>query len=109
MKIVALEEHFATAEVMLHGRTRDRNLRGVFAEDVLSGYEVRAVTDDKQFTVLSSSKPFGRGSPKVRTTSARTGEVYSRSGRKKSSSATPADFSLAIADRTTSWLMSRVR
>jgi len=73
----------------------------------LSGYEVRAVTDDKQFAVLSSSRPFGSGSPKVRTTSARTGAMYSCSGRKKISSATPADFSSAIADRTTSWLMSR--
>ena len=78
-------------------------------ERFLGGYEVKAVTDDKQFTVLSSSKPFGSDSPKVRTTSARTGEVYSRSGRKKISSATPADFSLAVADRTTSWLMSRLR
>ncbi len=76
---------------------------------LLSGYEVRAVTDDKQFAVLSSSRPFGSGSPKVRTTSARTGAMYSCSGRKKISSATPADFSPAIADRTTSWLMSRVR
>jgi spermidine synthase len=75
----------------------------------LSGYEVRALTDDKQFAVLSSSRPFGSGSPKVRTTSARTGAMYSCSGRKKISSATPADFSPAIADRTTSWLMSRVR
>jgi hypothetical protein len=75
----------------------------------LSGYEVSAATDDKQFAVLSSSRPFGSGSPKVRTTSARTGAMYSCSGRKKISSATPADFSPAIADRTTSRLMSRVR
>ena len=26
----------------------------------LSGYEVKAVTDDKQFAVLSSSRPFGK-------------------------------------------------
>src|SRR6266480_7659344 len=64
---------------------------------VLSGYEVRAVIDDKQFAVLSSSRPFGRGSPKVRTTSARPGAMYSCSGRKKISSATPADVSSAIA------------
>src|SRR5947207_7049269 len=68
----------------------------------LSGYEVRAVIDDKQFAVLSSSRPFGRGSPKVRTTSARPGAMYSCSGRKKISSATPADVRSAIADRTTS-------
>src|SRR2546427_13278145 len=43
----------------------------------LSGYEVRAVIDDKQFAVLSSSRPFGRGSPKVRTTSARPSSTAS--------------------------------
>ena len=64
----------------------------------LSGYEVRAVIDDKQFAVLSSSRPFGRGSPKVRTTSARPGAMYSCSGRKKISSATPADAWCAVRE-----------